>query len=370
MRIESFEFCDHDTGWRLKEARFDGLNLLVGLSGAGKSKVLRALDDVRRLGLGEDVEAGRWSWVLACRHGGRRFEWSGVLARVDGSRSFLVERLLVDDALVIERADGRIRFRDQKTPRLNHRESILTLFADEEEPELIRSGLALCFDVDRETSGPVLVPDTLDELFDEGQAFEGSAEQWRHRPTPHAPDLKSPLALGLLMLRRKLPEVYAQLVDSYRDVFHTVEDIAVETVRMPSGNVLEIRLKERGADGWIAHRDISRGMLRTLAALRALLILPAGSLLTIDEFENSLGVNCLPAVTRLIDSRADCQFILTSHHPYVIDHIPIDAWKLVRRRGSRVELLPARDLPALAGESQLDAFTRLINTPEYEDGID
>ncbi len=63
------------------------------------------------------------------------------------------------------------------------------------------------------------------------------------------------------------------------------------------------------------------------------------------------------------------QFILTSHHPYVINKIPIETWKIVQRAGSTVTLRSARDIPALMGRSRHDAFIRLINLPEFEGGI-
>ena len=71
-----------------------------------------------------------------------------------------------------------------------------------------------------------------------------------------------------------------------------------------------------------------------------------------DEFENSLGVNCMGPLTDFILSRAnDLQFIITSHHPYIINNIPKSYWKIVRRKGSAVRVTPASEIPALQGPS-------------------
>ena len=80
-----------------------------------------------------------------------------------------------------------------------------------------------------------------------------------------------------------------------------------------------------------------------------------------------LGINCLPAATRFLISRApDLQLIITSHHPYIIEQIPTSYWKIVTRRGSLVQVLPAATIPALSdARTHLDRFTRLINLPEY-----
>ncbi|MDV2999866.1 MAG: hypothetical protein N5P05_001472 [Chroococcopsis gigantea SAG 12.99] len=46
-----------------------------------------------------------------------------------------------------------------------------------------------------------------------------------------------------------------------------------------------------------------------------LYLAPDNSIILIDEFENSLGVNCLDSVTELVLNNNKLQFIITSHHP-------------------------------------------------------
>ena len=111
-------------------------------------------------------------------------------------------------------------------------------------------------------------------------------------------------------------------------------------------------------------------MLRTLVHLFELYLAPPGSVIIIDEFENSLGVNCMPQLTDFIMSWAPgLQFILTSHHPYIINKIPIDTWKLVKRHGGHVRIISARDIPSLQNVSHQQAFIRPINLLEFEEGI-
>ncbi len=42
MEILTFEFQDGATGWTLEPMSLDSFNLLVGLSGAGKTRIVRA----------------------------------------------------------------------------------------------------------------------------------------------------------------------------------------------------------------------------------------------------------------------------------------------------------------------------------------
>ncbi|MGB3265930.1 MAG: ATP-binding protein, partial [Microcoleus sp.] len=86
-----------------------------------------------------------------------------------------------------------------------------------------------------------------------------------------------------------------------------------------------------------------------------------------DEFENSLGINCIDVVTDLIVENRNIQFILTSHHPYIINNIGMEHWKIVTRQGGVVTVKDAKDLNL--GKSRHQAFTQLINLEEYSEGI-
>lgn len=111
-------------------------------------------------------------------------------------------------------------------------------------------------------------------------------------------------------------------------------------------------------------------MYKTLFHLFGIALAPRGSVFLIDEVENSLGANCLPGLfERFLAISDDVQFIVTSHHPYVINNVPVDQWKLVTRNGSDVTVRSGRDIESLQTSSKLDAFTLLINSPEYEEGI-
>jgi predicted ATPase len=134
--------------------------------------------------------------------------------------------------------------------------------------------------------------------------------------------------------------------------------------------VLTLNVKERGVGNWIYGPDLSAGMVRAFSMIAALNLAEPGSVVLIDEIENSLGKNCMPALVDLLLSRApDLQFIITSHHPYIINNIPLSAWKLVRREGSRVRVVHARDIPELQEASHHEAFDRLMNLPEFEEGM-
>jgi AAA15 family ATPase/GTPase len=108
-------------------------------------------------------------------------------------------------------------------------------------------------------------------------------------------------------------------------------------------------------------------MFKTLMYISEIYLYPEGTVILIDEFENSLGVNCIDIVTDLLMEKRNLQFILTSHHPYIINKIGMEYWKIVTRKGGVVTVKDAKSFNL--GKTRHQAFTQLINLEEYTEGI-
>ncbi len=108
-------------------------------------------------------------------------------------------------------------------------------------------------------------------------------------------------------------------------------------------------------------------MLKTLFFIALVRLSANGTVLLIDEFENSLGINCLDVVTDQLFGSRELQFIITSHHPYVINNIPMEYWKVVTRKGGVIQTHSAEELKL--GRSKHKAFTELINSKEFRQGV-
>jgi predicted ATPase len=134
-------------------------------------------------------------------------------------------------------------------------------------------------------------------------------------------------------------------------------------VQSMARNFTAVSIKEKGIDDWFT--NISSGMLKTLMYISELYLLPENSLILIDEFENSLGINCLDSVMELIASNHSSQFMIASHHPYIINNISPANWKIVTRHGSNVIVKNAKDFHI--SDSRQKAFIDLINVLE-DDG--
>jgi hypothetical protein len=82
-----------------------------------------------------------------------------------------------------------------------------------------------------------------------------------------------------------------------------------------------------------------------------------------------LGVNCINVLTEdLIYENSRLQFIATSHHPYIINKIPYNYWKIITRKGGQIKTHDAKDFDL--GASSHERFLNLVNLPQYKSGIE
>ncbi|MFO0173104.1 MAG: AAA family ATPase, partial [Aphanizomenon sp.] len=179
----------------------------------------------------------------------------------------------------------------------------------------------------------------------------------------------TPPAIKAFYLQKFFPDVFNEIKEYYIDIFSELKDVRVSSKRDSDGDfLLFFEIQENGLEDWIPQQRISSGMFRTLIFLIEVISAPKESVILIDEFENSLGINCMAELTDfLLDKSPDVQFILTSHHPYIINNIPWKTWQIVSKSGNKVRVKKASDIPALDTASSLDKFTQLINLLDSEE---
>ncbi|WP_437674611.1 AAA family ATPase [Sorangium sp. So ce131] len=388
MRILTFELQGAQHGWTLEPMALEPFNLLVGVSGAGKTRIVRAIEQVCAVALGdkeagEHIEAIRGaSFAIGFEHEGVTYRWEAELeprvwigsedqGALHAAEPPLVrsERIHQGERPLVERTPERFLLNAQAIPKLDRAKSAIAVLKEDPVMQPLYVAFSRC------------IYRALETLPSHGVQLRSSFEHQKQR-YPSAADLGADFSLPLHhkaeLLQEVFPGTFAGIEEAFLDAFPTVERLAVRRYYalgpdFAEGKIYSVALavKESGVDEWVYFADMSSGMQRYLSFLVHLSFAPPGTVVLIDELESSLGVNCLPAVTRFLLSRApDLQLILTSHHPYIIEQIPPSHWKIVTRKGSRVRVLDAGRIPAMAEErSHLDRFTRLINLPEYEHGV-
>jgi hypothetical protein len=284
----------------------------------------------------------------------------------------LKERIIRDEKFeIVDRTKDSFRFKGEQLPKLKNTESAISLLVEEEDIAPLNKALRrMIFSPNKF----VLYP------------FDASNFKEIRQRYPNLDALREarnvPSLIKAYILQGDYREEFEYIKTDYLDIFDTVKDIKLgrlskldpctsqEVHSVRTEDWLVIGLKEEGVKGWITSPRISSGMNRTLSYLIDLALAPPETVIIIDEVENSLGVNCLPNIMdRFLRRPQGLQFILTSHHPYIIENISPTQWQIVTRKGSTVRVVEAKTIPALKTNSAHDKFIQLMNLKEFEEGI-
>jgi Fe-S cluster assembly ATPase SufC len=382
MRIEKLSYHNHVTGWQLAPVEFNSVNLLVGVSGVGKTRILEVIISLKEIIFGIDwqkqfLNGVEWD-ITFYTAPDQKYRWSGksnVVNNYDytidefrertysNSRNLPhleVEEIYLNGTCIAHREDGIIEFESKVMPKLSPSESLIEIFRAEDKIIPIINGFLLL--VISHTQNP--------------ERWVGSSMPYRIEGLSLSDirNINGTLVDRLGLLQINAQEIFNRIKSDFVETFPQVDNfrILTEHTRFEWSEkvspVFSLELKEIGVDRWITQSNLSMGMLKTLAHITEIYLLTEGSILLIDEFENSLGVNCIDVVTELLNARKDIQFIFTSHHPYIINKIPMQYWKIITRKGSLVTATDATDYEELSG-SRHKVFTQLLNLPAYTEGI-
>jgi energy-coupling factor transporter ATP-binding protein EcfA2 len=374
MQIKKLEYYDDEYKWNLAEVDFlPNLNLLVGVSGVGKTRILRAIYGLKSIANGASLNGVKWN-VCFIADNGLEYVWSGEFETKEGTilldesseeneQVKLINEKLVcnneNESVIIERKESEIILNGNKTPKLSPFESVVELLKQEDKISPVKESLDKIILVD---SGSVnrawRLPVSIFKKFEKASLF---ALQESDLPVP----------IKLSILYRSLPEEFNNIKEAFISVFPNVSDIRIETIKdddipMALSKLLKeattVSIKEKGVKDWI--ENISSGMLKTLMYISELYLAPENCIILIDEFENSLGVNCLDSVTELVLNNKKLQFIITSHHPYIINNFSPAYWKIVTRKAGLVTVKNPEDFHI--SKSRQKAFIDLINVLDDE----
>lgn len=366
MKIRKLTYKDKISGWNIQNLELGRLTLLVGASGVGKTQILRAVMSLRNIAIGRSANGIEWYVEFDIDH--HSYQWQGefspdlaeyakMLHRDNVPIPMVYEKIYKDGELIVERNAGEFLFKKERTVKLEMTKSAVSLLKEENEILPIYDGFRNISQLNNTMTGVSFSAGTVFEKS-KVETFDEIRSMRFLRPIDR-----------LFMLYRSRRHEFEEVKNDFIRIFPVVEDVkfTVETAFDDvSSPVLQI--KEHGVDEWILYQNISSGMIRTLAQIVTLRFAEDGDILLIDEFENSLGVNCIDQVAEMVlDCDRDIQFIITSHHPYIINAISFDKWKIVTRHGSDVTVHSAEDLH-IGAHSRHEKFMQLIQTTAYRTG--
>lgn len=375
MKIKQFKYENKNSELKINSIDFSGLSLLVGASGAGKTLILKAVLDLKNISQGNSSDGAEWEIRFATEKE-ENYVWKGAFEQTEFTEygdedqtkrpeplpKILYEELFFKDQIIVERKGNEIRLNGHSTPKLSSYKSAVNLFNEEE----IIFPVYDHFDkiIQSDDSDVIRIPIFGGFDFDKFLKKYSSPEQIRNAPIS--------IYLKLAWAYKNKTEVFDTVKENFINVFTQVEDIRVEPLKGDVPDFLRnspyLHIKEKNVSKWIPYNKISSGMFKTLMQISQLFLCAEGSVILIDEFENSLGINCIDTLTEnLLYEDRDLQFILTSHHPYIINAIGMEYWKIVSRTGSVISAKDAKEYKL--GNSRHEAFKQLIQLNDYRNGV-
>lgn len=355
--------------WEFEETSLDNINLLVGTSGAGKTKFLNTIFNFSSfVSHGQPFREGLWKITVQANQ--KEYQWEFRGERNDHGQyeityeSLLWKELGSNSAFepLIHRSKDVFTFLGAKLPKLETDKPSVTLLKEEEtikpfhqtfakvqrrnfHDEALRDAISL---------EPIL-PQQMQEL-----KVKGILALWQQE---HA------LSAKMHLYKEYFPEAYRESVAAFTNVFPSITACDVHMARdikMASGVVPVFVVKEKGVNRWIALHELSSGMQKVLLILTDIVSLPKDSIYIIDEYENSLGINAINFLPQFLVEHAEgTQFIITTHHPYLINSMPMNTWRVFHRVGSKVVIKHGGEFEKKYGKSKQQAFIQLINDPFY-----
>lgn len=369
MKIKRITVINHLTGWNVKDLFLDDyLTLLVGASGVGKTLILRAIKNISNIAHGSSTNG--FEWDVTFEDNSHIYQWSGKFATTNDNTNYfrietqeypiICESLQRDNHLIIQRQKDQIMLNDQQTVKLDTTKSAIALLKEEDEIKPVFNAFYQIFELRNYNEG-IRINMSFSKKKNEINKIKELNEI-------HNNPFLSPIEKLFILHTQRLPQFY-QIKKLFIDIFRNIEDIDFSLEQLFNDMTYPVlKIKERGVNTWIMQDSISSGMFRTLSQITFLILAQDGDIILIDEFENGLGVNCIDKLAhQILDADQNIQVIITSHHPYIINAIPFQKWKVVTRNHCDLKVLTADDLK-IGEHSKHEAFMQLIQTKAYRMG--
>ena len=371
VKIQWIEFENLKTGLKIERVNFNSdVTLLVGLSGVGKTQILKAVEYSLNLAVDKDVILRPYRVGLGILINNKKYEWFYEITKInedeliikeESKYEFLFEKLICNGTIIFERKNEKITVIGyDKVPQPKKDESLISQYSEDKNLELLVSGIHKLYSVEIEVAvRGGIVSESFNQLKSKVTETFKRNKNVEFKIFSHLP-----VAIKLYIAKRYYPELYIKIFDAVKELFIEVEDIDVEEDSIREMYLVSIQVYGKK----LLQRDISNGMLKTIYYIVELFTMSKDSLVLIDEFENGLGVNCIDILSELmLSERNDLQFIITSHHPKIINAIDKAKWRIIDRDEEIIKNCDSFDYGI--GHSQHDAYFNLMNRWEFEGKI-
>lgn len=371
MKIIKYQYSDGiDGDWDYSEISLGKINLFVGESGSGKTKLLNTIFNIGSRIANESPDI-RGDWKSEFQIGADQYSWDYQNTTNAGIEKEIITKGIGEHKKVLVRREkGKFLFNDKEMPKLSSKTSAICLLKEEPDIQPI-------FDGFKKIIRRNFFSDELERAAAFGNIPGDMLEKLEKNKDISLLTPDVPLNVRLYLLNKIFPDKYRQICDYFKSIFTSIEscDLPDASTIFPSmklglpGKIPVFAVKERGVKKLIGVNNLSSGMQKVLLLLTDIMTLSGDYLYLLDEYENSLGINAINFFPDfLIQHGENNQFIITTHHPYLINNMPIKDWYVFHRSGSKVTIQHGKQLEERLGKSKQKAFVQLINDPFYTEG--
>ena len=372
VKLKWIEFENLRTGLKIERIAFnEDITLLVGLSGVGKTQILNAIEYSMKLAVNKNLRLEPYEVSVCFQIGEEEYVWSykiqqdyaeDIIESKEIKYCFVYEKLQNSKGdILMQRTPDTIEVAGyDKVPTPKKDESLLVQYSEDSFVKPIISEMSKLYpiEIDIDVRGAI-----AQDSFNMFKAKIKDSLKGKERP-PFEKFSNLPVPLKIYITKKYYPEMYAQIFSAVKELFMEINNIDI--VEDSARELYMVAIDVYGKK--LMQHEISNGMLKTIYYIVELITMSANSLVLIDEFENGLGVNCIDVLAELLLSeRKDLQFIITSHHPKIINQISNRKWKIIERDIATVKNSTAEEYGIM--HSQHDAYFNLINRWEYEGKI-
>ena len=372
VKLKWIEFENLRTGLKIERVVFnDDITLLVGLSGVGKTQILNAIEYSLKLAVNKNLRLEPYNTTLCFQIGEEVYVWSyriqqdhaeDIFESKEIKYFFAYEKLQnIKGDILMQRTPDTIQVTGyDKVPTPKKDESLLGQYSEDAFVMQIISEMLKLYpiEIEMDVRGAIaqesfnMFKAKIKESFKENE--KQPFEKFSHLPVP----------LKIYITKEYYPQMYAQIFSAVKELFMEINSIDI--VEDPDREIYMVAIDVYGKR--LLQHEISNGMLKTIYYIVELITMSKNSLVLIDEFENGLGVNCIDVLAELLlGERRDLQFVITSHHPKIINQISNKKWKIIERDIATVKNFTAEEYGIM--HSQHDAYFNLINRWEFEGKI-
>lgn len=372
VKLKWIEFENLRTGLKIERVVFnDDITLLVGLSGVGKTQILNAIEYSLKLAVNKNLRLEPYNTTLCFQIGEEVYVWSyriqqdhteDIFESKEIKYFFAYEKLQnIKGDILMQRTSDTIQVTGyDKVPTPKKDESLLVQYSEDAFVKPIISEMLKLYpiEIEMDVRGAIaqesfnMFKAKIKESFKENE--KQPFEKFSHLPVP----------LKIYITKKYYPQMYAQIFSAVKELFMEINSIDI--VEDPDREIYMVAIDVYGKT--LLQHEISNGMLKTIYYIVELITMSKNSLVLIDEFENGLGVNCIDVLAELLlGERRDLQFVITSHHPKIINQISNKKWKIIERDIATVKNFTAEEYGIM--HSQHDAYFNLINRWEFEGKI-